>query len=110
MMTLFAHSENVEKWWAAYKDDTPYNLQELYIFCDALQDITWMNTYTGRFKSLIKDTFVYDRLDDKLLHYAIGLIDNIKSEFQGDVLEELKVVRRRLCRALSKFYDEESRR
>ncbi len=110
MVTLFAYSGNMEKWWAAYKDDTPYNLQEIHIFCDAPKDVTWMNTYTGRFKSQIKDTFVYDRLDDKLLYYAIGFIDNIKPEFQGHALDRLRVVRRHLCVALSNFFDGQSRR
>jgi hypothetical protein len=109
MVTLFAYSENVEKWWAAYNDDTPYNLQEIHIFCEAPKDITWMNIYTGRFKSLIKDIFVYDRLDDKVLYYAIRFIDNIQPEFQGDALNGLKVVRRRLCKALSNYFDEQSR-
>lgn len=111
MVTLFAYSENVEKWWAAYHDDTPYNLQQIHVFCDSHKDITWMNLYTGRFKSLIKETFLYDQLDHKLLYHAIQHIDNIKPEFQDDddTLKGLKSLRKRIFSALSRYFDEQSR-
>ena len=108
MITLFAYSGNIEKWWATYQDDTPFNLQEIHVFCNEEKDVLWMNTYTGRFKSIIKQKFVYDRLNEKLLYYAIGLIDRVISEFQQHE-SDLKNIRKQLSRALSDHFGDLSR-
>ncbi|UJR24445.1 hypothetical protein I4U23_005821 [Adineta vaga] len=107
LVTLFAYSEDIEKWWNDHRDDIPFNVQEIYIFCDTSKDVAWIKTYTGRFSSKVKDTFIYDRLDEKILYYAIGFIGKLIEEAQNDTYDRLKVVRKNLCKALSKLLDEQ---